>query len=188
VTFRHCGRPLLPVSCRRPGNLQLPVSRCRPGWLQLPVSRCRPVRLQLPVSRRFWLSAPLSGARSVSARSVVLWSTPWTASAMHLAPLHPPYTVLCWVVWSFCVLCPVLFWSPRLSYPLFPCSSCPCDCLPCPWLFPPVSNHLHLPCVVTPQCCFLLFRTLVSSTSSNIMQQLYLKITAWKKLCRYNDF
>jgi len=51
----------------------------------------------------------------------------------------------------FCVLCPVLFWSARLSCPLFPCTSGPCDCLSCPWLFPPVSNHLHL-CPITCTC------------------------------------
>jgi len=57
-------------------------------------------------------------------------------------------------------LWPVLFWSPCISCLLFPCTSCPCDCLPCPWLFPPVSNHLHLPCLFKPWssclCCQIL--------------------------------
>jgi len=85
------------------------------------------------------------------------------------------------MILSFCVLFCVLFWSPCLLCHLFPCISCPCDFLPCSWLFPPVwllappslcppvsrspvSNHLHLPCVFKPLfvvayglCCVCVF-------------------------------
>jgi len=82
---------------------------------------------------------------------------------------------------SFCVI----FWSPHLSCPLFACSSCPCDCLPCSWLFPPVwllappsscppvsrspvSNQLQLPHLnptgLLPQCWFVLFSSCLSLT------------------------
>jgi len=87
------------------------------------------------------------------------------------------------IVWSiYFILLISLSWSVfscliLKSLSLFPCTSCPCDCLPCPWLFPPVwlqappslgppvsrspvPNHLHLylnPVGRIPQCWFVLF-------------------------------
>lgn len=63
-------------------------------------------------------------------------------------------------------LCPVFFLVSGLSCHLVNFPSCPgvfsleCDCLPCTWLFSPVSNHLHRdsvfkPCVSLIPCRFV---------------------------------
>jgi len=44
------------------------------------------------------------------------------------------------IFFHLCLVSCLILKSPSLT-------SCPCDCLPCPWLFPPVSNHLPLPSV-----------------------------------------